>query len=273
MFWIKNHSILLLILALIVVVIITTIFALNRYSLKIEKLFFLYKNGKCLKKDNDQIKGEKIVFFSDLHLGKIQKKKEIKKKIQFLASLDASLYIFGGDLVGENIKKYYTIADIKEIFKPLEKKKCLAVLGNHEFKSNNKIAYDEIKDYYKAGNFIVLEDEIYNFKDLNIYGLKDGNNFPLKYKTINDNGLVILHEGDLFDKISGNFLMLSGHSHGGQIKIPFSYKPINGKKYLAGLYTCDNKSLIVSKGLGCNLFKMRFNAKCDIIIIDYIGKE
>lgn len=273
MFCIKNNLILLLILALVVVVILTTIFALNRYSLKIEKLFFSYENGKCLKKTNRQINGEKIVFFSDLHLGKIQKKKEIKEKIRFISSLDASLYIFGGDLVGENIKKYYSITDIKDIFKPLENKRCIAILGNHEFKSNNKISYDEIKKYYAACNFIVLEDEIYNFKGLNIYGLKDGNNFPLKYKNINDNGLVILHEGDLFDKINGNFLMLSGHSHGGQIKIPFSYKPINGKKYLAGLYTFENKSLIVSKGLGCNLIKMRFNAKCDIIIIDYIRKE
>jgi len=78
----------------------------------------------------------------------------------------------------------------------------------------------------------------------------------------------MVHQGDYFDNINGVDIVLSGHTHGGQIRLPFCppiYNPKHGKKYLKGAYKKNQQYLIVSKGIGCNMLNYRFLAPSDII--------
>lgn len=226
--------------------------------------------------DVDEKTNIKILFFSDLHIGKTLKKEKLKKFILYLASFKADLYIFGGDIIGDNIKKYYSTSDVKECFNPLKGKCCIAVYGNHEFKNEKNITVLEKLNYFDAMGFNLLNNEEFAFfknnKYILLYGINDCiyNDVKLPSKEYD---LVICHEGDIADKIK-NQILIAGHTHGGQIKIPFLpyiYLPKYGKKYVKGVnMAANNSKVIVSNGVGCNKFNIRFFAKRDIILINYI---
>lgn len=240
---------------------------------KIKELKYTIKNNKVYK-GIETFKGFKIVFFSDLHIGKLKKKNELNKIVELLKSYDADIYIFGGDLIGSNIKKHFTIQDVTESFAVLSDKCLISVYGNHEYKLEKNITTEEKFEYFKAMGFKILKDDGYTYykndKSLSIYGMNDYIYNDVKMPIIKYD-LIISHEGDIIEKIN-NQIMLSGHTHGGQIRlplIPIFYKPKHGKKFTSGLYNVNSSNLIVSNGLGFNGIKVRFFAKRDIIIIDY----
>jgi uncharacterized protein len=64
-------------------------------------------------------------------------------------------------------------------------------------------------------------------------------------------------------------LLLSGHTHGGQIGIPFlarRFAPVQDKRFINGLHRWENRWLHVSKGVGC-LFGVRFNCRPEISLL------
>ena len=259
-----------IVLILVIVALLITYF--HTKSLLVKK--YTIKDKNVLNYDNEKYQ-IKILFFSDLHIGKTLKKKNLKRFVSYLLSFKADLYIFGGDIIGDNIKKYYTIADVEECFLPLKDKCCVAVYGNHEFKNEKNITIAEKLKYFEAMGFNTLNNEEFVFFKNNnfikIYGMNDIIYNELKLPS-KEYDLVICHEGDIINKMS-NQILLSGHTHGGQIRIPFLpyiYLPKYGKEYVSGLYNVDNNKIIVSNGVGCNKFNIRFFAKRDIILINYI---
>ena len=57
--------------------------------------------------------------------------------------------------------------------------------------------------------------------------------------------------------------MLSGHSHGGQVRIPLIgkiYTPVGAKTYYDDYYKLDNKEIFVSNGIGTSTLNIRFNS-------------
>jgi predicted MPP superfamily phosphohydrolase len=85
--------------------------------------------------------------------------------------------------------------------------------------------------------------------------------------------ILLVHEPDFADHsaASGRFdLQLSGHSHGGQVIIPFIGPPIVpylAQKYPLGLYQVQNMLLYVNRGLGMARLKVRFNCRPEITVI------
>ena len=243
-------------------------------------VFIIYQSNKIIIKEyviedkkviinTDGYKGIKIVYFSDLHIGKLLKKDKLKEKLLMIKNLKANLYIFGGDLIGIDTSKYYTIEDIKECFEIFKDEETIAVLGNHEYK---KVRNDFDKlEYFKAMGFKVLNNEEYISKSgLLIFGKQE----CIYHENVNVDksyDLFLSHQGDVIDNYK-NQIILSGHTHGGQIRlplIPIYYKPKYGKKYTSGLFNKNNSSLIVSNGLGFGGFKVRLFAPMDVVIIDY----
>lgn len=259
---------------LIIIVIIALIILLICDSLIVKIKYYSISNNIVKKEKQHLNEGIKIVYFSDLHIGREMKKKSLIKRIELLKKLDADIYIFGGDLIGTNIKKYYSIEDISKCFELLKDKCLLSVYGNHEYKEEKNITLKEKQTYFKAMNFNLLNNQEFLYigknKNLKIFGMQE-NIYHTPIDITDKYDLLISHEGDIIDKYD-NQIMLSGHTHGGQIRlllIPIFYKPKNGKKYTSGLYKVNNSSLIVSNGLGFNMLRLRFTARCDIIVIDY----
>lgn len=97
---------------------------------------------------------------------------------------------------------------------------------------------------------------------------------PGTLKQVTDDAPVILmaHEPDIFPKVPDRVsLTLSGHTHGGQIRI-FGYAPVVpsrfGSRYVYGHKIEGGRNLIVSGGLGCSALPVRFGSPPEIVVVD-----
>jgi uncharacterized protein len=102
---------------------------------------------------------------------------------------------------------------------------------------------------------------------------------PRTLAKVTDNAPVILmaHEPDIFPDVPNRVsLTLSGHTHGGQIRLG-SFAPIVpskfGSRYVYGHIIEDNRNLIVSGGLGCSALPLRFGSPPEIVIVHLGGGE
>lgn len=101
-------------------------------------------------------------------------------------------------------------------------------------------------------------------------------NLPATLAKITDDAPVILvaHEPDIFTSIPDRVsLTLSGHTHGGQIRL-FGYSPIVpsqfGNRFAYGHIVESGRHLIVSGGLGCSILPVRFGVPPEIVLIDIV---
>lgn len=72
-------------------------------------------------------------------------------------------------------------------------------------------------------------------------------------------------------------LVLVGHTHGGQIKIPLLGAPITGSgrlfdRYVQGLYTKNNTSMYINRGLGNTTLPIRFLSRPEVVFIRLVGR-
>lgn len=219
----------------------------------------------------DSFSGVKIVHFSDIHYGTGFNEKRLKNLVNKINSLKPDVVIFTGDLIDKNYTA--TENDLKIIIDNLSKIDSklgkYATIGNHDFYNENfdNIMYDS--------DFKVLKnnyDTIYNEtnKPIVIYGLDNityGNPKPetLTNKNIDNISykIVILHEPDYIDEFINNYetdLILAGHSHNGQAKIPGIkplYLPNGSKKYYNNHYKIKNTKVYISNGVGNSIIDFR----------------
>ena len=90
--------------------------------------------------------------------------------------------------------------------------------------------------------------------------------------------LLLSHRPELFDTYVGcdMDLVLSGHAHGGQFRLPFVgglIAPNQGlfPEYDAGLYSEGDTNMIVSRGIGNSLFPFRFNNRPEVVLVELKG--
>ena len=69
-------------------------------------------------------------------------------------------------------------------------------------------------------------------------------------------------------------LVLSGHTHGGQIVLPFfgaPVLPVQNKKYSSGLIVTKKTKLFISRGLGWTIYPVRFNCYPEIALLQLVN--
>lgn len=224
----------------------------------------------------------RIVQFSDTHLGFQYDLIQLKEVVNKINSLTPDILFFTGDLM-DAPNEYDKIDEIVPV---LQKLKApfgkFAVYGNHDHGGYGSDIYKEVME--NAG-FKLLINEASEVKLLNnehfyIVGIDDamlGN--PDIEKALeavpNDSfKLLLSHAPDLADDAEpyNIQLQLSGHSHGGQVKIPFIgalVKPPFAEKYYEGLYAIgenNDLTLYVNRGLGTTRLPFRFLSKPEITL-------
>ena len=213
---------------------------------------------------DDSFDGLKIVHFSDLHYLRITNKETTQSIIEEINLLNPDIVVFTGDLIDKDYKPNdKDISNLKELLTSIKSKYGkYSVLGEHDIKVE-----DTIKDIYISSNFTLLDnsyDVIYgnNNNKLFIGGLSNNPDIDkvMNYFTENEDinyKIILVHEPDYIDTITSKYnntnLVLAGHSHKGQINIPYIKKlllPEGSKKYYNNYYKVNNTNLYISSGLG-----------------------
>jgi len=237
----------------------------------------------------------KIIHISDIHFGSTRNKQFIETVIKKINALQPDLIVFTGDMINYHT---YEVKDYVDLMAMLQAKDGkFAVLGNHDF-GDYLYCYDSLKRRELVNQLVILQKEMgfTNLRDSSIV-IKKGNDSILltgimnwslppyiKYgnpeKAINgfkDVNFKILLSHDpqhwqhqIKDSIQID-LTLSGHTHAMQMGIYtmfLKWSPAQWKyKYWGGIYTENNKYLIVNKGLGVIGFYGRIGIRPEIGLI------
>lgn len=224
-------------------------------SIKQKKIFFF--SDKIKKKTN-------IIFISDVHLGS-NSNKHLNNILSKIKKTNAQMLLIGGDLIDSSA---FDIKDL-EIFNKFERP-IFYVTGNHEYYLEN---WFSIKKNLKKLNIIQLNNKSKKINEVNIIGVDDNLNIDEQKIVIKKKSrkklfnLVVVHKPSVW-KYSHKFsdLMLSGHTHNGQI-FPFGLIVKLRFKNLYGKYQNDLSNLYVSSGVGCWGPKMRLGTSNEIVEI------
>ena len=244
-------------------IIIISIF-IGLYSVYVEPKLIRVKDYGVILNEGEK-RDLKIAQISDTQLGEFFSLNQLEKTVDKINNIEPDIVIFTGDLI-DNASKYKDIHKISGVLGKIDSKiGKYAIYGNHDYGGGAVRYYKKIME---ESGFKVLKNssESINIdgKNIKIFGCDDklmgSYNKEKTIKGINeeDINLLLLHEPDLIDDFRDYpiDLAFAGHSHGGQVYIPF-YGPVVknllAEKYNKGMYILDNErgtKLNVNTGLG-----------------------
>ena len=211
----------------------------------------------------------KALQFSDLHLDVHLTPEILRETIETIMAQNVDFIFFTGDAITHH-PEYAKI--ILEMFPKLKSNIAnFAVIGNHDYLDGAKSK--KVEKYLNDSGFKVLRNKsrTIDFKgeNINIFGLDDlwhkNQDVPGTLGPINKDqfNLVLTHHPTNIEEISkyNPDIVLAGHTHGGQIYIPYLlngiYKNIYDPRFIRGHYKVNNTELYVNRGIGSTLTKMR----------------
>ena len=227
----------------------------------------------------------KIAHISDFHNAEFGEKNS--KIIDILKNQNPDIIAVTGDLVDSN----HTNIDIAVSFMKQAVKiaPCFYVTGNHEAWTEQ---YDELESKLIECGVNVLHDTYFDLEKngakIKLVGIDDPSftkgyelteesiiETKLKEFELEDSYTILLsHRPEYFKTyVNSNIdLVLTGHAHGGQFRLPFIgglVAPNQGlfPKYDSGLFTENNTNMVVSRGIGNSIIPVRMNNRPEVIMI------
>ena len=236
--------------------------------------------------------GYRVALVSDLHATEMGESHETI--LALLREAEPDMIAITGDLVDS--RTTYVQSALQFVQEALQIAPCYYVSGNHEGRlAARGSEYNDLKAALEAAGVVILDDRSTQIDldgaAITVLGVNDPRFrvdfwrddtlefMDAKLKELNFGGddftLLLSHRPELFDAYvsHGVDLVLSGHVHGGQIRVPFVgglVAPDQGvfPKYDAGLFAQDRTQMIVSRGLGKSIFPLRVNNRPEIILIE-----
>ena len=251
------------------------------YSWQIEPFWVEFVKRKLpIKHLPEDLIGKTLIQISDLHVGNRFDWNFLIESFQKAQDYKPEFVVYTGDYVNHGTKEdceNLAIVMKKAIFGSLG---TFGILGNHDYGSNWRDlgSSEEICNILKESGVAMLRNEQTESHGLNIIGFDDlwSPNFdPMKVmKDYNPEkaNLVLCHNPDVCDKEVWNGYqgwILSGHTHGGQCRIPGVITPIlpvKNKKYISGeIDLKDGRRLYINRALG-HSYQVRFMVRPEITV-------
>lgn len=223
--------------------------------------------------------GLEIVALSDVHAGAPHVGRDKLRHIATTVNaLDPDVVVFLGDLVihgvvgGRFIAPEDAAEDLGSIRARVAK---IAVLGNHDW----RLGGPRVRRALEVAGFRVLDNDVLRVE-------KGGS--PLWFAGVADLGtrhadlkgtlaripsaetaIVLSHSPDVFPDVPARVaLTLAGHTHGGQVRLPWLGAPVvpskYGGRYAAGLIEEQGRRLFVTSGIGTSIVPVRFGVPPEI---------
>ena len=235
----------------------------------------------------DSFSGFRIAQVSDLHNAEFGE--DNSKLLRLLDQADPDIIVITGDLIDSRN------TDIEIALEFARQAVWIApvyyISGNHEARVSE---YRDLKACLKDAGVVILENQKVQFSSggnsITLMGIDDpsfresylfGDSASVAHQAIEElqdesDGYTILlsHRPELFDVYvaAGMDLVLAGHAHGGQFRLPFLgglVAPNQGffPEYDAGQFSSENTTMIVSRGLGNSIIPLRFNNRPEVILV------
>lgn len=225
------------------------------------------------------LQGFRICQITDVHHGGAISLEYIEKVVEEANNLAPDLVVLTGDYIDTG-KKY--MAPAIEALSGL-KARCgtIAILGNHDYIHARSYAEDVIASH---GIPLLRNSHMYveaNGAALCVAGvadlLEDTPDAKEALKGVDPSipRLLLSHHPDYAEDLPASErvdLVLSGHTHGGQVRLPFGLAPVvpsnYGQKYSGGLVRLSSATQVyVSRGIGVSLIPVRFNCPPELTLI------
>ena len=219
--------------------------------------------------------GCRVAFVSDIHYPSLFSAQRLGKLVTALSDIHPDLLLLGGD--------YVTSDDsIKALFSALEtvgaRYGTYAVLGNHERRNGGLVASS-----MREHGIILLSDSIACVDvaggELFIAGVRDSfscdSTMIQRIDAVVDEAFLILlaHTPDYAERSSVMAdVVLSGHTHGGQVSLLGLYTPVKnsayGRRFLSGRNaTSKGTTVITTNGVGTSRKKVRFCVSSEVVLL------
>lgn len=241
--------------------------------------------------DKKILSNHKLLLISDLH--NFEHGKNNSRLLNIIKDENPEYVLIAGDLLNDNNSRFDKAAGLLAELNKL-KASVIYVPGNHEIKYSEKYSkeWKEFKAFIYKLNIIYLDDSSYETEDIVFSGYTNKSWHYRKFKKLyNLTGkemkgelkpyigskcsFLIAHHPDFFKayKEWGADRIVSGHNHGGIIRLPFiggllSPQTFLGPKYTLGTYYLDDTSLTVSAGLSVHTIPLRLFNRPDVTVIN-----
>ncbi len=228
----------------------------------------------------------KIVFFSDLHYGTVQRKSVLKQKVEEINNLKPDVILFGGDIIEESVTRDNMLECFSILGKLKSKYGSYFVYGNHDRRHYlRKLSYTEadLKKAIEDNGIKILKDDIVLIEnDLQILGREDIATPKARLaaeslqKEIDQNKflLTVDHKPTTITENTalGTDLQLSGHTHAGQI-FPVGHLTFLYDGYVYGEYEFENAKLFVSSGFAGWGFPLRTQGISEYVVVNLTAEN
>ncbi|MBU2610002.1 MAG: metallophosphoesterase [Chloroflexi bacterium] len=241
----------------------------------------------------EPLDGFAIAQLSDLHLGPYVSVEDVRRSVEIANDLGADLIVLTGDFVYGSAG--YSVACARELASLQARYGVYAVLGNHD----NWTDADQVAGNLAGAGIVVLRNErrpldvngtrlwLVGIEDTGYVGFfGDFGDFRAMWQEAGDAlatllegipadepRLLLVHNPDFTEMLpEGRIdLVLSGHTHGGQVRLPFVGAPVVpscfGQKYASGLVQGPGRLVYVNRGIGTIGLPVRFNCRPEVTLL------
>jgi uncharacterized protein len=220
--------------------------------------------------------GYRIALFSDIHLYPFTQIQVVQHAVGLANLFRPDLVILAGDFVWRYVEAVFDLVPVLSQLNPANG--TFAVLGNHDHKKGP----DTVAEALAQAGVRLLRNEgitIQRGRDsIYLAGIDSAWGEPSPVAAFEDKrgdvrSVVAVHEPDVILDIVSQFpvdLQLSGHSHGGQVRLPgigALMLPPMGEIYDMGLYRVGNAQLYTTRGIGTIHVDARYNCPPEVTAI------
>lgn len=227
-----------------------------------------------LKRLPKQLDGFTIIHLSDTHHSRFTGLEHIERAVKIANRLKPDLFALTGDYVSHE-KKY--IAPVAEVLGKLRAEfGTYACLGNHDHWTDAELVTKHFREagirmlvneglrlHARGGAFWIAGVDDHMVGRTDIKAALNGS-YPDEMK------LLLAHNPVIFRRAArrGIDLTLSGHTHGGQIRVRDTEKKIIPRRRKAGLYRRYDSQIYITRGIGTVVIPMRYQCPPEISLLE-----
>lgn len=224
----------------------------------------------------------RVALFADTHFGDDYSQENIEKIVEKINASEPDIVVFVGDFF-DNYNEDKDILDLDYLTEELLKIEAPAYAceGNHDVGGGAEFIFEE---FMENAGFTVLTNESLFLEEYNVNLVGFEETFfsnptgGLSELSETEYNLVLIHQADFTENFPNEITgtVLAGHSHGGQVYIPYITDlilPEGTKNFRKGLYegaaSGGTMNVYVTSGLGTTSMELRFLNVPEVVVIDF----